>query len=287
MKKSRLGKGLDALIPKEIKDDAPVSTGVLMQPIEKLKPNKSQPRKSFEDSSIKELSASIKEKGVIQPLIVRKKGDSFEIIAGERRWRASQIAGIKSVPVIMSDADDQEVLELALIENLQREDLNPIEEAEAYQQLINNHGLTHEEISKQIGKDRSTISNQLRLLKLTAKAKEALVLGTISAGHARALVTLESEDEINETLVIIIQRKLSVRQTENLVKSLGKLQSAKEQSHTSLKNDKFILDILEQLKRNLGTKVSISGKTERGKIEIEYFSAEEFDRLIGILTDGR
>ncbi|MGI9533983.1 MAG: ParB/RepB/Spo0J family partition protein [Thermodesulfobacteriota bacterium] len=287
MKKSRLGKGLDALIPKENRDETPVSSGVLMHPIEKLKPNKSQPRNSFDDSSIKELSASIKEKGVIQPLLVRSKGDSFEIIAGERRWRASQVAGIKNVPVIIIEADDEEVLELALIENLQREDLNPIEEAEAYQQLINIHGLTHDEISKKIGKDRSTISNQLRLLKLSAKAKDALVLGTISAGHARALVTLENEDEINEALSLIIQKKLSVRQTENLVKSLGKLQSTKGQNDTSIKNDKFVLDILEKLKRNLGTKVSISGKTERGKIEIEYYSAEEFERLIGILTDGR
>ena len=141
--------------------------------------------------------------------------------------------------------------------------------------------------SKKIGKDRSTISNQLRLLKLSAKAKEALIDGTISAGHARALVTLESDAEINKTLSIIIQKKLSVRQTENLIKSLGKLRQSSEESSTSLKNDKFVIDILEELKRNLGTKVNISGKRERGKIEIEYYSAEEFERLIGILTDGR
>ena len=287
MKKSRLGKGLDALIPKEIKDETPVDSGILLLPIEKLKPNKYQPRKNFDDSTIEELSASIKEKGIIQPLIVRKKGDSYEIIAGERRWRASQLAGIKSVPVIINEAGDEEILELALIENLQREDLNPIEEAEGYQLLIDNHGLTHDEISKKIGKDRSTISNQLRLLKLSAKAKEALINGNISAGHARALVTLESDAEINETLSIIIQKKLSVRQTENLVKSLGKVRPSRDESPTSIKNDKFVIDILEELKRNLGTKVNISGKRERGKIEIEYYSAEEFERLIGILTDGR
>lgn len=291
MKKSRLGKGLDALIPKEIQDETTVSAapsgGILTIPIEKLIPNKSQPRKSFEIAPINDLSKSIKEKGVIQPLVVRKKGDSYEIIAGERRWRACQLAGLKQVPVILNDADDVEVLELALIENLQREDLNPVEEAEAYQQLINLHGLTHDEISKKIGKDRSTITNHLRLLKLTDKAKEALIDGTISAGHARALVALEGNDLINEALKLIIQKKLSVRQTENLVKTLGNVQSTLQPTNNSIKKDKFVLDIIEELKRTLGTKVSIIGKTERGKIEIEYYSAEEFDRLIGILTNGR
>ena len=287
MKKSRLGKGLDALIPKEIEKEAPDSTGILMLPIEKLQPNKYQPRKSFEDTAIRELSLSIKEKGIIQPLMVRKTGDSYEIIAGERRWRASQLAGIRDVPVIINNADDEEVLELALIENLQREDLNPIEEAEGYKQLIDIHGLTHDEISKRIGKDRSTVTNQLRLLKLTAKAKEALINGAISAGHARALITLEHEDYIDEVLSIIIHKKLSVRQAENLVKSFGKLKSSGKEKPVSIKHDKFIIDLLENLKRSLGTKVSISGKTERGKIEIEYYSSEEFERLIGILTDGR
>ena len=287
MKKLTLGKGLDALIPKEIKVETSVDSGVLMLPIEKLTPNKSQPRKNFDDASIKELSASIKEKGIIQPLAVRKKGDSFEIIAGERRWRASQIAGIKNIPVVISKADDEEAIELALIENLQREDLSPIEEAEAYQQLIDNHGLTHDEISKKIGKDRSTISNQLRLLKLSVKAKESIINGTISAGHARALVTLENEAEINEALSLIIQKKLSVRQTENLVKSLGKLRLPKGQDSTSIRDDQFIIDILEKLKSNLGTKVSIKGKRNRGKIEIEYYSVEEFERLIGLLDKIR
>lgn len=287
MKKSRLGKGLDALIPKEIKEETPENSGILVMPIEKLHPNKFQPRKKFDDASIKELSVSIKEKGIIQPLMVRKAGSSYEIIAGERRWRASQIAGIRNIPVIINDANDEEVLELALIENLQREDLNPIEEAEAYKQLIDIHGLTHDEISKRIGKDRSTVTNQLRLLKLSAKAKEALINGLISPGHARALVTLENESEISEALGIIIKKGLSVRQAENLVKSIGKLKASVKQSTESVSKDKFIMDIMDNLKRCLGTKVNISGKAERGKIEIEYYSSEEFDRLIGILTDGR
>jgi len=282
-----LGKGLDALIPKEIKEETPENSGILVMPIEKLHPNKFQPRKKFDDASIKELSVSIKEKGIIQPLMVRKAGSSYEIIAGERRWRASQIAGIRNIPVIINDANDEEVLELALIENLQREDLNPIEEAEAYKQLIDIHGLTHDEISKRIGKDRSTVTNQLRLLKLSAKAKEALINGLISPGHARALVTLENESEISEALGIIIKKGLSVRQAENLVKSIGKLKASVKQSTESVSKDKFIMDIMDNLKRCLGTKVNISGKAERGKIEIEYYSSEEFDRLIGILTDGR
>ncbi len=284
MKRSVLGKGLDALIPK--KDNAEVSTEstVMILPIEKLKPNNLQPRRNFNDSSIKELSESIKEKGIIQPLAVRKTGDSYEIIAGERRWRASQIAGIRSVPVIVSEADEKETLEIALVENIQREDLNPVEIAEAYQQLIDNHSLTHDDISRKIGKDRSTISNQLRLLSLSVRAKEALVDGTISTGHARALVILEDQDEIDKALDLVIQKKLSVRQTENHVKLLRKLQSSNRQGNVSVENDMFITGMVEELKRTLGTKVSIKGKRDKGRIEIQYYSDEEFERLMGLLT---
>ena len=214
MKKSRLGKGLDALIPSEKE----IESSSNLVPIERIRPNKDQPRKHFVDEALKDLASSIREKGVIQPLTVRKSGSDFEIIAGERRWRASKLAGIKNLPVVVIEADDNEVLELALIENLQREDLNPIEEAEAYQKLAEEFNLTHEEISKKIGKDRSTITNQLRLLKLSKRAREALVGGLISAGHARALVTVEDEARIDEYLDIIIANNLSVRQTEKLVK---------------------------------------------------------------------
>lgn len=285
MKKSGLGKGLDALIPRKDKRDTQPDTGVKTLPVEKLVPNKLQPRKVFDSASIKELAESIKEKGIIQPLLVRKKGDLYEIIAGERRWRASQVAGIKDIPVIVSEVDETETLEIALVENLQREDLNPIEEGEAYQQLIDNHGLTHEEISKRIGKNRSTISNQLRLLKLSVNAKEALMSGMISSGHARALVTLEDQAEIDRLLNTIIQKKLSVRQTENQVKSLKKLKSSDQESKdTSSENDVFIKTLVEELKRALGTKVSIKGKGGVGKIEIQYYSADEFERLIELLT---
>lgn len=284
MKKSGLGKGLDALIPRREESAAPVSTGITTLPIEKITPNKMQPRKVFNDSSIKELSESIKEKGIIQPLIVRKKGDLYEIVAGERRWRASQVAGIKNIPVTVSEVDETETLEVALVENLQREDISPIEEAEAYQQLINDHGLTHEEISKKIGKNRSTISNQLRLLRLSVNAREALVSGTISSGHARALVTLEDQTEIDEMLNVIIQKKLSVRQTESRVKSLKNLKSSIQEKDISAEKDVFINNLTEELKRALGTKVSIKGKRAAGKIEIQYYSADEFERLVEILT---
>ena len=214
MKKSGLGKGLDALIPSEKKEgDSPN-----LLPIDRIKPNKYQPRKNFEDSAIRDLASSIREKGVIQPLTVRKSGSDYEIIAGERRWRASKLAGMKNLPVVIIEAEDNEILELALIENLQREDLNPIEEAEAYQRLADEFKLTHEEISRKIGKDRSTISNQLRLLKLTKRSKEALINGLISAGHARALITVEDERLIDEYLDVIITNSLSVRQAEKLVK---------------------------------------------------------------------
>ena len=180
--------------------------------------------------------------------------------------------------------DETETLEVALVENLQREDISPIEEAEAYQQLINNHGLTHEEISKKIGKNRSTISNQLRLLKLSVNAREALVSGTISSGHARALVTLEDQTEIDEMLNEIIQKKLSVRQTESRVKSLKKLKSSVQDKDSAAENDVFINTLIEKLKRALGTKVSIKGKKGTGKIEIQYYSEDEFERLVELLT---
>ena len=187
MKKATLGRGLEALIPKENKQQ-----GLTLAGINEIKPNFLQPRKEFDDESIAELSASIKEKGILQPLVVRQTVNGYEIIAGERRWRAAQRAGITRVPVIIKDVSDREVLELALIENLQREDLNPIEEANAYQNLIEEFGLTHEEVSSRIGKDRSTITNQLRLLKLPEDAKSALINGEITAGHARAILSVES-----------------------------------------------------------------------------------------------
>lgn len=285
MKKTTLGRGLDALIPKESVDEGSAGKeGFIVAGVEEIKPNRTQPRKDFDDESIAELSASIKEKGIIQPIVVRNTEDGYEIIAGERRWRGAQRAGLRKVPIIVKDASDREVLELALIENLQREDLNPIEEAMAYSQLIEDFGLTHEDVSERIGKDRSTITNQLRLLKLSEQAKQALVEGEISAGHARALLGIESEDKSFQVLSAIIKKRLSVRMTESLIRKLSqeKAPVAKEPSE----DDLYIRQMADELKRKLNTKVRIVNKKGKGKIEIEYYSQDELDRLCRILMDS-
>jgi len=283
LKKSRLGRGLDALIPSEKTENSVTN----QLSVDRIKPNKFQPRKNFDESAIMELTSSIREKGVIQPLTVRKTGNEYEIIAGERRWRASKLAGIKNVPVFIIEADDNEILELSLIENLQREDLNPIEEAEAYQKLAKEFNLTHEEISKKIGKDRSTISNQLRLLKLTMNAKEALINGLISTGHARALITINNQNLLDEYLNLIIAHNLSVRQTEKLVKTGTGLKTRIEKKRADSTDQQYLEAIAEELKKSLGTKVTINGASDKGKIEIEYYSGDELDRLIGILKSNR
>ncbi len=292
MKKRTLGKGLDALIPKEKKADSPSENkDYTSLDIHLIKPNKLQPRKTFDEESLDELSNSIKENGIIQPLVVRRKGSEYEIIAGERRWRASQKAGIKELPVIIKEVTESTVLQLALIENLQREDLNPMEEAEAYNQLIEEFNYTHEEVSKKIGKNRSTITNQIRLLKLSDNAKRALNSKEISAGHARALLSLDSDNESDKVLDEIIKKNLSVRKTEELIKSIISGNNEKKpaiKSKTQNENtDYFIEEIVEELTRSLGTKVKIKNKGDKGTIEIEYYSTEELDRLIGMISRSR
>ena len=226
-----------------------------------------------------ELAASIKEKGILQPIVVRQSGSGYEIIAGERRWRAAQRAGIIRVPVIVKEASDREALELALIENLQREDLNSIEEASGYQQLIDNFGLTHEEVSAQIGKDRSTITNQLRLLKLPEEVRRALIDEEITAGHARALLGLQSVQEIMAALSAIRKQKLSVRRTESLIKNMTR---AKPESEPMNENP-YIVRITDELKGALSTQVRIKYNKGKGRIEIEYYTDDELERLTSIL----
>jgi len=275
LKKSSLGRGLDALIPKEDKEhDYTVAS------INEIKPNIFQPRKEFDEEAISELASSIKEKGILQPLVVRMIAGGYEIIAGERRWRAAQRAGITRVPVIIKEASDREVLELALIENLQREDLNPIEEAVAYQQLIDEFELTHEDLSQQIGKDRSTITNQLRLLKLPEEAKKALIAGEITAGHARAILSIESPAEAREALRAIQKQKLSVRKAEQLIQNISK---RKKKDAKTENDDIYIRQITDDLKRSLSTQVRIVDKQGKGKIEIDYYSNDELERLTSIL----
>lgn len=275
MKKSNLGRGLDALIPKEEKLE-----GYIVASINEVKPNSSQPRKEFDEEAIGELANSIKEKGILQPLVVRTVENGYEIIAGERRWRAAQRAGVTRVPVIIKEASDKEVLELALIENLQREDLNPIEEAVAYQHLIDEFELTHEDVSRQIGKERSTITNQLRLLKLPDEAKAALIAGDITAGHARAILSIESPAEAREALKAIQKQRLSVRNTEQLIKNISK---RKKKETTTEPEDIYLKQILDELKNALSTQVRIVDKQGKGKIEIDYYSSDELERLISIL----
>jgi ParB family transcriptional regulator, chromosome partitioning protein len=279
LKKVTLGRGLDALIPtdKEV-------NGYILADIDQIKPNPYQPRKEFDEDGIDELASSIKEKGIIQPLVGRKIGNRYEIIAGERRWRAAQKAGLKKIPIILKDASDSEILELALIENLQREDLNPIEEAIAFEQLIGEFGLTHEEISRRIGKDRSTITNQIRLLKLPERVKQAIKDGEISAGHARAILSIESQGKALEILDLIKRNKLSVRQTEKLVQGLIKEKGAdKKQNYI----DPFLKNVTEELKKVLGTQIKIIDRNGKGKIEIEYYSIDDLERIIeALMTRG-
>ncbi|HLE24252.1 MAG TPA: ParB/RepB/Spo0J family partition protein [Thermodesulfobacteriota bacterium] len=278
MKRSVLGKGLDALIPAE-----KVGQGYVILGIDEIRPNTFQPRKDFDEEAINELAVSIQEKGIIQPIVVRKNINAYEIIVGERRWRAAQRVGLTKIPVIIKDVSDREALELALVENLQREGLNPIEEASAYGQLIEDFGLTHEEISKRIGKERSTVTNQLRLLKLPEEVREALIKGEITAGHARALLGLESPNKMKEVLEAIRKDKLSVRKTEKLVQ---KLLGDKQTSIKSHDIDPYIKHLTDELKKVLGTQVKIIDKGGEGKIEIEYYSKDELERLIEILARG-
>ena len=275
MKKSSLGRGLDALIPKEDKPH-----GYTVASINEIKPNIFQPRKEFDEEAISQLASSIKEKGILQPLVVRTISGGYEIIAGERRWRAAQRAGITRVPVIIKEASDREVLEIALIENLQREDLNPIEEAVAYQQLIDEFELTHEDLSRQIGKDRSTITNQLRLLKLPEEAKRALIAGEITSGHARAILSIESPAEAREALRAIQKQKLSVRKAEQLIQNISK---RKKKDAKPASDDIYIRQMTDDLKRSLNTQVRIVDKQGKGKIEIDYYSNDELERLTSIL----
>ncbi len=283
MKKRSLGRGLDSLIPKNLETE---STGYRMVNTDLLKPNPSQPRKQFEQDALGELAESIKENGIIQPLIVRKENGGFEIVAGERRWRAAKMAGLDKLPVVIRTATDQDVAELTLIENIQREDLNPIEEAEAYEKLAQRFGLTHDEIARKTGKNRSVITNQLRLLKLSGKAKEALVSGTITAGHARALLGASSFEEMDSLLGEVLKKSLTVRETEALVKKRsGDAVPPAEPVPGEPEEDIFTRELTEELAGKFSTKVRISHNKKRGKIEIEYYSPEELERIVGMLLE--
>lgn len=278
-KKTALGKGIGALLESTVEE---INNKFFVCPIEDLRPGEKQPRKKFDDQKLLELAASIREKGIIQPLIVRKCEGFFEIVAGERRWRAAQKAGLHELPVILEDLTEESALEIALIENLQREDLNPIEEADAYRALIDTFSLSHEEVARKVGKDRSTVANSLRLLKLPRETRQDVIDGALSMGHARALLSLETEDDILEARHEIVRKGMSVRETESLVKRIKRkaLEIPKKRSQGM---DPELSALMDKLKQSLGTQVKISPRGKGGKIEISYFSDQDFERILACL----
>ena len=285
-----LGKGLDSMIPPkrtaraQAQDSAANKnankSGEVILKINDVEPNKNQPRRTFNEDSLIELSESIKQHGIVQPLVVAKQKDYYEIIAGERRWRAAKIAGLKEVPVIIKDYSPQEIMEVALIENIQREDLNPIEEAKAYKNLIDEYNLKQDQVAEKVSKSRTAVTNALRLLKLDDRVQEMLINENISSGHARALLGLDDAEKQYNIATQIFDEKLSVRETEKLVKQINRPEQPPKPKK-ELKNDFVYRDIEEQLKEKIGTKVKINRKTEdKGKIEIEYYSPEELEKIL-------
>ncbi len=276
MKKRRaLGRGLEALIPGRKEEEGPLYCSVY-----EISPSNIQPRKIFDDKKLEELSGSIKEKGVIQPLIVRRSNGRYELIAGERRWRASKKAGIKEVPIVVLDATDKESLELAVVENIQREDLNPIEEAEAFRRFVDDFGYSQDELAKKVGKDRTTVTNALRLLKLSSEIKAELSVGNLTVGHARALLSVENTVVQRDICGKILLKGLSVREAEKLAK---KRQTSAKKVKVSKDNS---LDYLEdELRTVLGTKVHVKMKGKGGRIEIEFYSMDELDRLVELMRN--
>lgn len=285
-----LGKGLDSMIPpkRTARAQAQASaanknankSGEVILKINDVEPNKNQPRRTFNEDSLIELSESIKQHGIVQPLVVAKQKDYYEIIAGERRWRAAKIAGLKEVPVIIKDYSPQEIMEVALIENIQREDLNPIEEAKAYKNLIDEYNLKQDQVAEKVSKSRTAVTNALRLLKLDDRVQEMLINENISSGHARALLGLDDAEKQYNIATQIFDEKLSVRETEKLVKQINRPEQPPKPKK-ELKNDFVYRDIEEKLKEKIGTKVKINRKTEdKGKIEIEYYSPEELEKIL-------
>ena len=290
VKRGGLGKGLDSLIP----DHKTVKTTEKKKPeveekkegeqlvnINKVEPNHEQPRRHFEEDSLLELADSIKQFGVLQPLIVQKRNDYYEIIAGERRWRAAKMAGIKEIPVIIKEYTKREAVEIALIENIQRENLNPIEEAMAFKRLLTEFSLKQDEVAERVSKSRTTVTNSMRLLKLDERVQQMIVDDMISTGHARTLLAIENHEEQYNLANKIFDEKLSVRETEKLIKELKNPKKEKEKK--VVENDFIYKDLEEKMKTVMGTKVHVNPKTKgKGKIEIEYYSMDELDRIMDL-----
>lgn len=293
MKRKALGRGLSALIPdgngqsSARRSSASAGGDFFVCPIEQIQPQKGQPRRYFDDEALSELASSLAQHGVVQPLVVRPSGrGSYTLIAGERRWRAAQRAGLQEVPVVIRDVSANQAFEMALVENIQRADLNPIEEAQAYDRLLTEHSYTQEQLATRVGKDRSTIANALRLLKLPEGAQTALISGQITSGHARALLALEKPRSMQRVLKEILRRGLSVRDAERLVRNERQAPQASPQRAPSTgRQSANVRDMQERLSRALQTRVKLShdAKNNGGKIEIHYASLDELDRLLEVL----
>ncbi len=281
LKRPALGRGLGALIP----GGSPAERkGVMNLGIEEIRPDKHQPRRHFDETHIEELAESIRSKGILLPLIVRRAHDGYVLVAGERRWRAAQKAGLREVPVMVREVTEKEAFELALIENIQREDLNPLEEAEAYRRLIEEHGLTQEELAGRVGKDRSTVANALRLLRLPDPIKQAIVAGQLSMGHARALLAIADEADLRRAAEKVIAEGLSVRAAEALVQRLKSKRRPKEKREGG--QNVQVRHLVEKLQRKLGARVELKDKGGSGTLEIRYQTLAELDRILaGILGD--
>ena len=288
-----LGKGLDALIPAAVdikvketsnKDESNRENESVVK-ITKVEPNREQPRKNFDEDALQELADSIKQFGLLQPILVQDRKTHYEIIAGERRWRAAKLAGLKEVPVIIRDYTEQEILEISLIENIQREDLNPIEEALAYKKLLTEFNLKQDEIAERVSKSRTAVTNSIRLLKLCEEVQQMIIDDMISTGHARALISIEDPEEQYTIAQKIFDEKLSVRDVEKLVKNLNKPEKQKKEAPDDKSLEIVYQDITEKLKQVLGTKVAIASKGNgSGKIEIEFYTHDDLERIIELLS---
>lgn len=292
--KRGLGKGVDGLISQNTrrvtastekparKEKQPEAVAVMMK-VNEIEPNREQPRKKFEEDPLIELADSIKQFGVLEPLLVQQKKDYYEIISGERRWRASKLAGVKEVPVIVKNLTEQEAVEISLIENIQREDLNPIDEAMAYKRLLNEFSLKQDEVAERVSKSRTAVTNSMRLLKLDERVQEMLVDEKISAGHGRALLALDNHEDQYVLAQRIFDERLNVRDIEKIIKEMKKPKTAKKEEQNE--DTAFIYhDLEEKMKSIMGTKVSINGKSNgKGKIEIEYYSNSELERIFDLI----
>lgn len=291
--KRGLGKGLDAMIPIP---DSKASSGAESDHVDEkntetivritqIEPNREQPRKNFDEDTLQELADSIKQFGLLQPILVQDRKTYYEIIAGERRWRAAKLAGLKEVPVIIRDYTEQEIVEISLIENIQREDLNPIEEAQAYKRLLTEFNLKQDEVAERVSKSRTAVTNSMRLLKLCDEVQQMIIDDMLSTGHARALISIEDPEQQYIIAQKVFDEKLSVRDVEKLVKNLNKPEKSKKTTEEDNSLNVIYQDVAEKLKQSLGTKVEISSKGNgTGRIEIEFYDHDDLDRIVELLS---